>query len=209
MEEVLSARQLLAWPHWEPLTEQQVVHRAARGDQAALGALYQRYVDDVYGYIHLRVRDTALAEDLTHDVFVRAFAALPRFRWQGSLAPWLMRCAHNRVANHWRSQGRRPELLSFDQEDEGEERSMLLAVDGDFDEALAVRITTDEVLAAMAQLTDLQQQVLALRFGAGLSLVETAAVMQRSVNAVKNLQHHAVAGLRRQLPHLHRPEEGA
>lgn len=200
MEKALSMRQLLVLPRGEEPSEHAIVQRAARGDQAALGALYQRYVDDVFGYVQLRVRDRALAEDLTHDVFLSAFAALPRFRWQGSLGPWLMRCAHNRVANHWRSQGRQPEQLSILHEDESEERSSVLAVHIDLDEALALRLTTDEILAAMSRLTDLQQQVVALRFGAGLSLAETAEIMQRSVNAVKNLQHHAVAGLRRHLP---------
>jgi RNA polymerase sigma-70 factor (ECF subfamily) len=185
--------------------EQLTVQRAAAGDPAALGALYQRYVDDVFGYIQLRVRDTALAEDLTHDVFLNAFAALPRFRWCGSLAPWLMRCAHNRVANHWRSQSRRPEQVAIAADDEEDARTPLLTVHEDLDEALAIHLTTREVLAAAGRLTDLQQQVVALRFGAGLSLSETAEVMDRSLNAVKNLQHHALAALRRHLPHLSDP----
>jgi RNA polymerase sigma-70 factor (ECF subfamily) len=203
VEEALSARQLLALRGPEGPTEQQIVQRAAKGDQAALGMLYQRYVDDVYAYIQLRVRDVPLAEDLTHDVFLNAFAALPRFRWRGSLAPWLMRCAHNRVANHWRTLGRRPEQVAIGADDEDETRATQLAVDEDLDEALAVSMGTEAVIIAMQRLTDLQQQVVALRFGAGLSLVETAEVMDRSLNAVKNLQHHALAALRRHLP---RPE---
>jgi RNA polymerase sigma-70 factor (ECF subfamily) len=176
-----------------------LVQRAARGDQAALTILYQRYVDHVFAYVQLRVQDEALAEDLTQDVFVSAFGALPRFRWQGSLAPWLLRCAHNRVANHWRRAGRRPELVSLTHEEDGEERAGLLALDPDVADTVAARLTTDQLLAVVGRLTELQQQVVALRFGAGLSLNETAEVMDRSVNAVKNLQHHAVAALRRHL----------
>lgn len=209
MEKAFSMPHLLVLPRGEEPSEHTIVQRAARGDQAALSCLYQRYVDDVFGYVQLRVRDRALAEDLTHDVFLSAFGALPRFRWQGSLAPWLLRCAHNRVANHWRSQSRRPEQVPIVHEDESEERSGVLAVHDDLDEALALRLTTDEILAAMMRLTDLQQQVVALRFGAGLSLVETAEVMQRSVNAVKNLQHHAVAALRRQLSQARQSEHSA
>jgi RNA polymerase sigma-70 factor (ECF subfamily) len=192
-------RQLVALPRGRQPSEQEVVRRAARGDTAALGWLYQRHVDDVFGYVQLRVRDTALAEDLTQDVFINAFAALPRFQWQGSLAPWLMRCAHNRVANHWRSHGRQPDQVALAQDGEPDERAVVVAVEHDLDEGLAHQLSVEQVMAATAHLTDLQQQVVALRFGAGLSLAETAEVMNRSVNAVKNLQHHALAGLRRRL----------
>jgi RNA polymerase sigma-70 factor (ECF subfamily) len=51
----------------------------------------------------------------------------------------------------------------------------------------------------MRHLTELQQQVVALRFGAGMSLQETADIMGRSVNAIKNLQHKALGALRRHL----------
>ena len=52
---------------------------------------------------------------------------------------------------------------------------------------------------AAAKLTELQQRVLALRFAAGLSIKETAEAMGRSEGAIKNLQHHAVRALGRQL----------
>ena len=47
-------------------------------------------------------------------------------------------------------------------------------------------------MAATGRLTELQQQVIALRFSAGLTIRETAIVMERSEGAVKNLQHHAL-----------------
>jgi RNA polymerase sigma-70 factor (ECF subfamily) len=186
-------------PSSEENPERQLVERAAGGDRAAFGQLYQHYIDDVYAYVQLRVRDVALAEDLTQDVFVSVFKALPRFRWQGSFAPWLLRCAHNRVVNHWRSQGRRPELVSLPMEGDEEASGPELAGDLEPLELVDIRLSTEEVTRAMAQLTDLQQQVIAFRFGAGLTLAETAQAMERSENAVKNLQHNALAALRRQL----------
>jgi RNA polymerase sigma-70 factor (ECF subfamily) len=183
--------------------EQRLVERAAQGDRAAFGQLYQRYLDDVYAYVHFRVQDTALAEDLTQDVFVGVWRALPSFRWQGSLAPWLLRCAHNRVANHWRQTGRRPGQVPLPGDDERETDGPPLPPDLQPLAELDLRLTTAEVEAAMERLTDLQRQVIALRFGAGLSLAETAEAMSRSLNAVKNLQHHGLAALRR---HLVQPE---
>ncbi len=66
-------------------------------------------------------------------------------------------------------------------------------------EAAEASLDRGHIMAATARLTDLQQQVIALRFSAGLSIRETAEVMQRSEGAIKNLQHHALRALRREL----------
>ena len=179
--------------------ERVLVEQAAGGDGAAFGRLYQRYVDDVYAYVQLRVRNAALAEDLTQDVFMNAFRGMSRFRWQGSLAPWLMRIAHNRVANHWRAMGRRPEQVGLPEDDPEDPRPELAGDDARIQRLLARPVGPAEIERALSRLTELQQQVIALRFGAGLTLMETADVMERTQNAIKNLQHNALVGLRRQL----------
>lgn len=175
------------------------MERAARGDQAAFGQLYERHVDAVFAYVQYRVRDTGVAEDLTQDIFLSVMRAMPGFRWQGSFAPWLMRCAHNRVVNHWRSLGRRaPELAMDETNAEGQPVFELAGDVGAWQESLD-GIDAGRVERAVACLTDLQRQVVALRFGAGLSLIETAQALSRSENAVKNLQHNALIALRRRL----------
>ncbi len=180
--------------------EQDLVERAQGGDRAAFGQLYQRHIDAVYAYIALRVRDGALAEDLTQDVFLSAWRSLGGFQWQGSLAPWLMRIAHNRIANHWRTQGRRPEQVSLPSGDDPNDPRPEFAAPELPERGSDLSLSSADLSKAMARLTSLQQQVIALRFGAGLSLAETADVLQRTQNAVKNLQHNALANLRRHLP---------
>lgn len=177
-----------------------LVARAQGGDRSAFGQLYEQHVDAVFAYIALRVRDRTLAEDLSQDVFLSAWRSLGAFTWQGSLAPWLMRIAHNRIANHWRTQGRRPELVSLPSgEDPDDPRPEFADHSAEPSHSFSDLNGTDLALA-MARLTDLQRQVIALRFGAGLSLAETADALQRTQNAVKNLQHNALANLRRHLP---------
>ncbi len=179
--------------------ERLLVERAAQGDGTAFGLLYEHHLEAVFGYVAYRVRDRAVAEDLTQDIFLSAYRAMPGFRWQGSFAPWLLRCAHNRVVNHWRSLGRRPPEQSVDERDEAGRPLLVLADEGDDASTLLEAVDAGGLRQALGRLTELQQQVLALRFGAGLSLLETAAAMERSENAVKNLQHHALARLRRAL----------
>jgi len=67
---------------------------AAKGDPAAFVALYDRYFDQVFGYVRLRIGDRATSEDVTSQVFVTALAKLDGFRGRGPFAAWLFRIAH-------------------------------------------------------------------------------------------------------------------
>lgn len=182
----------------DALPDRNLAERASRGDARAFGELYQRHLDDVLRYVLLRVGDRALAEDLTQDVFTSAFRAMSLFQWQGPIRPWFLRCAHNRIANHWRSVQRspKPEALPEDAE-EGPERHLIDPSD-DY-QALLGRLSVETVLEAMETLTPLRREVLALRFGAELSVAETAEWMGRSEAAVKNLQFSALGAIRTQL----------
>lgn len=184
--------------------EHRLVEAARQGDGGAFGQLYQRYVDRVYSFVVFRVRDRTVAEDLTQDVFLQVLRGLDAFDWRGSLAPWMLRIARNTVVDHWRRSGRRAErtmtaVEAGDEDDEdsridrmvAEEDTGILRAEHALDRARLVR--------AAAHLTELQQQVVALRFASGLSIRETADTMGRSEGAIKNLQHHALRALRHQL----------
>lgn len=180
----------------ERLDDEALVARAGGGDNRAFAELYRRHVDAVFAYVRYRVRDEELAEDLCQDVFLNAFKAMPGFRWQGKLRPWLLRVAHNRVANHWRTIGRRPRSASLKAE-EGEEDPLLQLIDeAHFLDEVEIRFATDEVMAAMAALSELQAQAIVLRFVLELSVAETASVMGRGVSAVKSLQFSGLVKLR-------------
>lgn len=185
--------------------EQELVSRARKGDRSAFGVLYQRHVERVYSYVAFRVRDPAVAEDITQDVFLQALNGLRRFDWRGSVAPWLLSIARNAVIDYWRRMGRRRERAEswFMEHSEDEDGGPLERVEsGSAASALAaaeLAIDRRVLLAAAQELTELQQQVLALRFAAGLSIEETALAMGKSDGAVKNLQHHALRALRKVL----------
>lgn len=185
-----------------------MVELAKGGDSQAFGKLYQRYVDRVYSFVAFRVRDPRLAEDLTQEVFIQALRGLESFDWRGSMAPWLLRIARNTVIDHWRRSARRLERpwSAIEPGEDDDDLSRLEKMVAEEDEQSAMTqaeqaLDRESVTRAAAQLTELQQQVLALRFSAGLSIRETAEVMRRSEGAIKNLQHHALRGLRRHLEH--------
>jgi RNA polymerase sigma-70 factor (ECF subfamily) len=173
--------------------EARLVARAQRGDGSAVSQLYRRYAPQIYGYIASRVGDPAVADDLTSEAFLRALEGLPEFEQRGiSIAAWLYRLAHDRVADHYRRQARRPTLPL--------EEKLLPAQDG-FDQQVDAHLRMEELGQAMQQLTTEQQQVILLRFVAGLKLKEVAYVMSKSEDAVKMLQLRALRRLRQLVAH--------
>ena len=162
-----------------------------RLDSQAVGAIYDRYFSDIYRYVRYRIDDDAVAEDIASDVFLRLLEAVKHRRGPGSsLKGWLIGTASNAVNDHLRRHYRRPESKLTDSLPDSTS-NVSAEVDAREDKKL--------VQAALAQLTDEQQHVLALRFGQGYSLEETALHLKKNVNAIKALQFRALASLQRQI----------
>ncbi len=181
-------------------TDADLAARAACGEPGAFAALYQRHVEAVFHYFSFRVRDASVAEDLTQDVFIAALKAARTLREPERFVGWLMRIAHNRLANHWRSAGRTSEPLeALDGSTEPHVPPATQHGATDPTDMLDALTDAPRLTAALARLTPLQHDVVALRFIAGLSVAETAEALGRSVNAVKNVQHQALVKLRGEL----------
>ncbi|MBI5953302.1 MAG: sigma-70 family RNA polymerase sigma factor [Chloroflexi bacterium] len=160
-------------------------------DAKAIGEVYDRYFSEVYRYVLYRIGDQTLAEDIASDVFVRLLeAAQSGNPPQTNLKGWLIGTASHAAADHLRRKYRRPEEeIPESLPDHGP--SLVAEVD----QREQKRVVGD----AYAQLTADQQHVLALRFGQGYSLEETASFMNKNVNAIKALQFRAPAALQREL----------
>ncbi len=140
---------------------------------AELLALYDRALPEVYGYLIVRCSDRALAQDLTAETFLAAVAAPVG---APATVGWLIGVARHKLADHWRWQARQQRLLD----------SVAGAAppdDDPWDAAL-------DVLRARAVLDGLAPQhraALTLRYLDGLSVPETAAVLERTVHATETL----------------------
>ena len=186
---------ILAWgaaQHTMPTyNEQQALNGLRKLDPQSISAIYDQYFPEVFRYIRYRITEDAIAEDLASDVFLRLLEAAQKNQGpQTSLKGWLVATASNAVNDYLRQKYRRPvEELSESMPDEG------LSIHAQLD----LREKNQMVQVAYATLTNEQQDVLALRFGQGYSLEETAAHMKKNVNAIKALQFRALASLQRQI----------
>lgn len=160
-------------------------------DQQTISAVYDQHFSEVYRYVLYRIGDATVAEDIASDVFVRLLEAVQNGNSpQTNIKGWLIGTASHVVIDHMRRKYRRPEEEISDSEPD---RSPSVAAE--VDEREQNRVVNE----AYEQLTPEQQHVLALRFGQGYSLEETAASMNKNVNAIKALQFRALAALQREV----------
>jgi RNA polymerase sigma-70 factor (ECF subfamily) len=164
---------------------------AAQADPLAFDKIYERYADSVLNYCYYRLGSWEDAEDAAQQIFINAYAALPRFqdrRQQGSFRSWLFTVAHNEVANRRRGHARHPTLPLTE--------ALVLSDPAPMPEELAVSADAQEyVRTLLAGLSDDQRRVLELRI-AGLTDVEIAAVLGRTRGAVRGVQARGIARLR-------------
>lgn len=172
--------------------EDRLLARAHRGHKDALREIYLSYYTPIYQFIRMRTDDTDTAEDLAADVFVQLVNAFRHRKGpRHSLRGWLFRVARHALYDHYHAhpgftETVLEEWLSISTEDQPEAQFMR-----------SLHIETAR--QAIRQLTVDQQEVLILRFGHTLSLQETADIMGKNANAVKQLQLRALGALRRVL----------
>ena len=171
--------------------EQDLVHRAQNGDKEAFTELYEAYFSKLYRYVVVRIGNRAEAEDMTQQVFVKAYKSISSYRWRGvPFSAWLFRIAHNLVVDFFRKESKRPTVPL---------EESLMASNDNVQQVVERRLDVERVMAATRQLTAAQREVISLRFAGGLAIAEVARVMGKNEGAVKALQHSAIAALRRVL----------
>lgn len=171
--------------------EARLIHQAQRGDRDAIATLYREHVQAIYRYIGYRVPEQPAADDLTAEVFLRMVEGLPRYKQNGApFEAWLYRIAAARVADYYREQSRHPqEELPDSMPDH------TASPEG----VLQVAEEVSDLRAALRQLSSEHQDILLLRFVERKSHAEVAALLGKTVTAVKSAQHRALTQLAERL----------
>lgn len=186
----------------EPLDE--LVAGVRRGDRDAIAAVYLEVAPALRGFLRRRVPHGEVADDLVEETFVELIEVGERFRGDGrSLRAWLYRAARNNLKDWAKRADRRS-----DHELTAEQAAAVPASDGAVDERALAGVVDPALVAALQQLTPEQREVIELRLIAELSLAQVAEITDRTVGAVKLLQHRAVRRLARLLAPPEEPAPG-
>ncbi len=169
--------------------ERKLVEDAIRRDANAFAALYDMHVVRVYRHIYYLVNDSREAEDLTAQTYLKAWEAIDRYKERGApFVAWLLRIAHNLTISYLRGKRDHKSL---------EETFIDQKLHRNPEEALEQSSDEDSVRAAILHLRDEQRQVIILRFVEEMDYREVAAVIGKSVPAVRVIQHRALTNLRK------------
>ncbi len=169
--------------------EADLIKRAQAFDEGAISFIFDNYYPRVYNYGLIQVRDVQAAEDLASDVMLRVLEAIPRYRARGvPLSAWIFRIARNRLVDIRRNRTRRREVGLEDSQ---------IAAPGSPHASVERALNYGQVCTALEKLTEVQAQVIVLRFLRDFDVATVARILGRSESAIKSLQFRALASLRR------------
>ena len=152
--------------------------------------IYKSNAPLIYRFMFWRTKDEMLAEDLTSNVFEKAWRTRRNFNG-GSTKAWLYRIARTTLIDYWRKKKEVP--------DDGEVIAQAVGDTADLDEALDQRLAVTELQKALAKLPEEMQAVVQLRFIEGRSARQTAARLTISEANVRVIQYRALQKLRKHL----------
>jgi len=187
-----------------------LIKRAQAQDLDAFCALAERYARRIHLLASHYCQNTQDAEDLSQEVWLKAYQAVQTFRFDSSFYTWLRRITINTFLNHrrsnffrWRGQSTVVQLLSIDLDDSGE----LVGSSSASPENIYNKLLFENVVSALAELTPSQRLAFLLRHYEGMTYDEIANAMNCSTGTAKKGVWRAIAKLRARLsPDSHEPE---
>jgi RNA polymerase sigma-70 factor (ECF subfamily) len=186
----------------ESYTDAEVMLRVKAGDQSAFDYLVQKYRRPLVSFMYRMARNTAAAEDLAQEVFLRVYRSRQTYEASAKFTTWLYRIATNLAVNHARdTRHERPEVtVSLDEPDE-ETGTTLDVADGTIsaEEALVRRERMAAIRSKVEALPERQKLAVIMHKYQQMDYKQIAEVLKLSESATKSLLFRAYETLREQL----------
>jgi RNA polymerase sigma-70 factor (ECF subfamily) len=186
----------------ESYTDAEVMLRVKAGDQSAFDYLVQKYRRPLVSFMYRMARNTAAAEDLAQEVFLRVYRSRQTYEASAKFTTWLYRIATNLAVNHARdTRHERPEVtVSLDEADE-ETGTTLDVADGTIsaEEALVRRERMAAIRSKVEALPERQKLAVIMHKYQQMDYKQIADVLKLSESATKSLLFRAYETLREQL----------
>jgi RNA polymerase sigma-70 factor (ECF subfamily) len=175
-----------------------LVNQARAGNRSALAQLADRFHQEIFRMVFYRIRSKVNAEDITQDVFLKAFQKISSVKDAAKFRGWLFSIALNRVRDFQRKKRFRS---LFKKEDENIESHPIEKTDSDQPEALAQVLQKDfwrQVGLILKKLPTMEHEVFLLRFFDHLSIKEIAGVLKKNESTVKTHLYRALAKFKKE-----------
>jgi RNA polymerase sigma-70 factor (ECF subfamily) len=158
-------------------------------NQVPFEPLFDQYFDRVFRYVFSRTNNRQVAEDLTSQIFLKIFEALPRYQSRRPMAAWIFTIARNTLFSHYRFTFHHPmHSLEIVKSVFSNSLNGLGGINGDIDHYI-------DLEKAINKLPKKELELLHLRYAAGLSLIEIGELLGKSPNAIKMAFHRVLRKL--------------
>ncbi|HHW25716.1 MAG TPA: sigma-70 family RNA polymerase sigma factor [Firmicutes bacterium] len=184
------------------LDEQVLIEKASEGDADAFEILVERYEKGVYNLAYRLIPDRDDAMDITQEVFLKAFQALPKFRGDSRFSTWLHRVCVNACLDFLRRK-QRTQTYSLDEPINLKESSVVREVrddSGSVEDVIETKSLTETVLMALNSVDEAHRTVIVLSDIRGYSYQEIADMLGISIGTVKSRLHRGRMTIRKLLP---------
>lgn len=166
-----------------------MVERAIGGNFSAFGELYSIYLDRIYRYVFYQVRDRMTAEDITEEVFLKAWKSIASCKGkEPTFVSWLYRIAHNHMINTLKRMNKTTSI-------EGEDFAEIT----DQSREIEAEIEREDLLEMITCLPEKQKEIIILKFIEGMDNGEISQVTGKSEGAVRISQMRALETLKQKL----------
>ena len=179
-----------------PLNDQQLIAQYLQGNERAFEILLSRHKEKIYTSIYLFVKDTALAEDIFQEVFIKIIDTLRKGKYnhEGKFVQWALRISYNMCVDYFRRSKRRPKVSpteTFDIFD------VLQNPEPNAEQTIIRSQTHDKIRSLVDQLPAEQREVVILRHYADMSFKEIAKLTRVSINTALGRMRYALINIRK------------
>lgn len=164
-----------------------LLKQAKNGETGAFAEIYNRLFKKIYQFIYFRVSHKETAEDLTEDVFLKAYHKLGSVHTGTSFEGWLYQIARNLIIDYYRQ--KRPQVDLEEIEDSLEYEHNII-------DEINLQGRQKLLLGLIKELKKEQQAVIRLKFLEGFGTPEIAALLNKNETAIRVIQHRAISKLR-------------
>jgi len=180
------------------LQDQDLILLYLKGDQKAFEILLERHKEKIYTSIYLFVKDTALAEDIFQEVFIKIINTLRegKYNHEGKFLQWAMRISYNMCVDYFRRNKRRSNISpteTFDIFD------VLPLSDPNVEQTIIKNETHDKLRSIIDALPDEQREVVILRHYADMSFKEISQLTRVSINTALGRMRYALINIRKRI----------
>ena len=187
-------------------TDVQLMLDVKAGDEASFELLLRKYRTPLVNFLYRMVRDTAVAEDLAQEVFLRVYRARQEYAPSAKFTTWMFRIATNLALNSVRDNRHRQMEVSMDQTvDTGEDEQRPYEVPDrapTVEQVLVARTRSEMILRAVHSLPEKQRAAVLLHKYQEMDFDDIARVLECSESALKSLLFRAYETLRTELAPL-------